>query len=56
MVFAQQNMINDPKKWSKEDITKIERVLYRFIPLIRFYDIEPTDFFYMVYCYKDLTT
>jgi hypothetical protein len=52
--FAQQNMINDPKKWSKEDITKIERVLYRFIPSIRFYDIEPTDFFYKVYCYKDI--
>jgi hypothetical protein len=52
--FAQQNMINDPKKWSKEDITKIERVLYRFIPLIRFYDIEPTDFFYKVYCYKEI--
>jgi hypothetical protein len=52
--FAQQNVINDPKKWSKEDITKIERVLYRFIPLIRFYDIEPTDFFYKVYCYKDI--
>ncbi|CAB4430714.1 unnamed protein product [Rhizophagus irregularis] len=27
---------------------------YRFIPLIRFYDIEPTDFFYKVYCYKDI--
>jgi hypothetical protein len=52
--FAQQNVTNDPKKWSKEDITKIERVLYRFIPLIRFYDIEPTDFFYKVYCYKDI--
>ena len=47
--FAQQNMKNDPTKWSKEDITKMERALYRFIPLIRFYDIEPTDFFYKVY-------
>src|SRR5207249_2762919 len=46
--------MNDPTKWSKEDITKIERTLYRFIPLIRFYDIEPTDFFYKVYCYKDI--
>ncbi len=52
--FAQQNMKNDPTKWSKDDITKIERVLYRFIPLIRFYNIEPTDFFYKVYCYKDI--
>ena len=52
--FAQQNMKNDPAKWSKEDITKIERSLHRLIPLIRFYDIEPTDFFYKVYKYKDV--
>src|SRR5439155_25232326 len=52
--FAQQNMKNEPTKWSKEDFIKIERSLHRFIPLIRFYDIEPTDFFYKVYCYKDI--
>ena len=52
--FAQQNMTNDPTKWSKEDITKIESALHRFIPLIKFYDIEPKDFFYKVYCYKDI--
>ncbi|EXX65184.1 hypothetical protein RirG_135660 [Rhizophagus irregularis DAOM 197198w] len=52
--FAQQNMINDPTKWSKDDAIKIERSLHRFIPLIRFYDIKPTDFFYKVYCYKEI--
>jgi hypothetical protein len=52
--FTQQNVMNDPTKWSKDDIIKIERSLHRFIPLIRFYDIEPTEFFYKVYCYKDI--
>jgi hypothetical protein len=41
--FAQQNIQNDPAKWSKDDVTNIKRVLYRFIHLIRFYDIEPSD-------------
>ena len=31
--FAQQNMKNDPAKWSKEDITKVERSLHSFIIL-----------------------
>jgi hypothetical protein len=52
--FAQLNMNNDPKKWSKEDITKIKDSLNRFISLIRFYDIKPEDFFYKVYCYRDI--
>ncbi|RGB32999.1 hypothetical protein C1646_743634 [Rhizophagus diaphanus] len=52
--FYQQNMINDSTKWSKDDVIKIERSLHRFIPLIRFYDIKPTDFFYKVYCYKEI--
>ncbi|CAB4392647.1 unnamed protein product [Rhizophagus irregularis] len=49
-----QGSENDPTKWNKDDIIRIKRELYRFIPLIRFYDIEPTDFFYKVYCYKDI--
>ncbi|EXX76511.1 hypothetical protein GLOIN_2v1775034 [Rhizophagus irregularis DAOM 181602=DAOM 197198] len=49
-----QNIEYDPTKFGKDDITNIERSLYRFIPLIRFYDIEPTDFFYKVYNYKDI--
>ncbi|EXX53106.1 hypothetical protein RirG_247090 [Rhizophagus irregularis DAOM 197198w] len=52
--FAQQNLDNDPTKWTKDDITKIERSLHRFIPLIRFYNIKPTNFFYKVYNYKDV--
>ncbi|EXX78586.1 hypothetical protein GLOIN_2v1868612 [Rhizophagus irregularis DAOM 181602=DAOM 197198] len=52
--FNQQNIENDPKKWNKDDIIKIERSLHRYVPLIRFYDIEPADFFYKVYRYKDV--
>jgi hypothetical protein len=52
--FAQQNIQNDPTKWNKDDIVRVERELYKFIPLIRFYDIEPTDFFYKIYCYKEI--
>ncbi|RGB36876.1 hypothetical protein C1646_782622 [Rhizophagus diaphanus] len=52
--FAQQNIEYDPTIFGKDDITKIERSLYRFIPLIIFYDIEPTDFFYRVNNYKDI--
>ncbi|EXX76714.1 hypothetical protein GLOIN_2v1776175 [Rhizophagus irregularis DAOM 181602=DAOM 197198] len=51
--FAQQNIENDQTKWNKEDITKIKNELNKFIPLIRFYNIEPADFFYKVYCYND---
>ncbi|GBC19322.1 BTB/POZ protein [Rhizophagus irregularis DAOM 181602=DAOM 197198] len=52
--FSQQNIKNDPTKWSEKNIIKVEKKLHRFIPLIRFYDIEPTDFFHKIYCYKDV--
>ncbi|GBC52529.2 hypothetical protein GLOIN_2v1487162 [Rhizophagus irregularis DAOM 181602=DAOM 197198] len=51
---SQQNLENDPTNWDKEDIIKVKRELKKFTPLIRFHDIGPTDFFYKVYCYKDI--
>src|SRR4051812_20924070 len=47
-------MKHDSTKWRKENIIKVKSLLHRFIPLIIFYDIESTDFFYKVYCYKDI--
>jgi hypothetical protein len=34
----------DITKWSKEDITIMERTLHRFVPLVRFYHFSPEDF------------
>ncbi|RIA90161.1 hypothetical protein C1645_805904 [Glomus cerebriforme] len=45
---------NDLTKWNKKDIRKVKKSLHNFIPLIRFYDINATDFFYKVYRYKDI--
>ncbi|EXX73733.1 hypothetical protein GLOIN_2v1484761 [Rhizophagus irregularis DAOM 181602=DAOM 197198] len=52
--FARQNIKSDPEKWNKDDITNIGRLLHKFIPSIRFYNIESTDFFCKVYSYKEI--
>ncbi|GBC06610.1 hypothetical protein RclHR1_06970001 [Rhizophagus clarus] len=52
--LTESKIENDPTKWSEDDIKKIKKSLERFIPLIRFYDIDPSDFFYRVYCFKDI--
>ncbi|GBC01429.1 hypothetical protein RclHR1_04190013 [Rhizophagus clarus] len=48
------NISQDVKKWNKDDATIIERVIHKFIPLIRFYDISPEDFISKVFPYKEL--
>lgn len=48
------NISQDVTKWNKEQITMVERTLYRYIPLIRFYGISSEDFFYKVLPYKEL--
>jgi hypothetical protein len=44
----------DVKKWNKDDITIMEKTVYRFIPLIRFNHISSEDFLSKVYPYKVL--
>jgi hypothetical protein len=44
----------DVKKWNKEQITIMERILHRFIPVMRFYHIPSDVFFYRVLPYKKL--
>jgi hypothetical protein len=44
----------DSTKWNEEQITIMERVINRFVPLIRFYHISSNDFFYKVLPYKKL--
>jgi hypothetical protein len=53
--FSQNPSIQkDVKKWNKEEITIMERILHRFIPLIRFYDMSSEDFLLKVYPFKVL--
>ncbi|GET65592.1 BTB/POZ protein [Rhizophagus irregularis DAOM 181602=DAOM 197198] len=43
--FSQHPTIQqDVNKWNKEEITIMERTIYRFIPLIRFYHIPSANF------------
>jgi hypothetical protein len=48
------NISHDVTKWNKEQITMMERTLHRFIPLIKFYNINSEDFFYKVLPYREL--
>ncbi|RGB35301.1 BTB/POZ domain-containing protein [Rhizophagus diaphanus] len=53
--LAQNSTIpKDVKKWSKEQFTIMERILHRFIPLVRFHHISSDVFFYKVLPYKKL--
>ncbi|PKK58880.1 hypothetical protein RhiirC2_795627 [Rhizophagus irregularis] len=53
--YSQEQVLNqDVSKWSKDDINIFKRVLYKFIPLIRFYDISSRDYFNKVKPYEKL--
>src|SRR5205823_4739514 len=53
----QYEMFTDLWNFCLEKVCEEPKILFhsdKFITLIRFYDIEPADFFYKVYCYKDI--
>src|SRR6266498_1643400 len=53
--FAQNPSIpKDVNKWSKEETTIMERILHRFIPLVRFHNISSEDFFEKVFPFREL--
>ncbi|PKY55424.1 hypothetical protein RhiirA4_474872 [Rhizophagus irregularis] len=53
--FSQHPSIQkDVKKWNKEEIVIMERTIYRFTPLIRFYHIPSADFIAKVYPFKKI--
>ena len=53
--LAQEQALNqDVSKWSQDDINIFKRILYKFIPLIRFYEISTKDYFNKVKPYEEI--
>ncbi|GBC02008.1 hypothetical protein RclHR1_04410001 [Rhizophagus clarus] len=53
--FAQGQALNqDVTKWSQDDFNTFKRILYKFIPLIRFYGITTRDYFNKVRPYEEI--
>ncbi|GES77806.1 BTB/POZ domain-containing protein [Rhizophagus clarus] len=53
--YAQNpNIVQDPTKWSKDDIEVMKRTTYRLIPLIRFQDIFSGDYYEKVFPFEEL--
>ncbi|GES81040.1 BTB/POZ domain-containing protein [Rhizophagus clarus] len=53
--LAQDKTLNqDVSKWNKDDINIFKRIVYKFIPLIRFYDISGEDYFNKVKPYEEI--
>ncbi|RIA83999.1 hypothetical protein C1645_742667 [Glomus cerebriforme] len=53
--FAQeQGLKRDTSKWNQEDINTFKRILYRFIPLIRFHVISSEDYINKVKPYEGI--
>jgi len=53
--LAQEKALNeDVSKWNQEKFNIFERILHKFIPLIRFYDISSEDYFDKVRPYEEM--
>ncbi|GBC07813.1 hypothetical protein RclHR1_07700006 [Rhizophagus clarus] len=53
--LAQEKILNeDVSKWNQENFNIFERILHKFIPLIRFYDISSGDYFNKVRPYEQI--
>ncbi|RGB35307.1 hypothetical protein C1646_759478 [Rhizophagus diaphanus] len=44
----------DVSKWTQNDFNNMKQILYKFIPLIRFYDMTSEEFYKSVVPYRDL--
>ncbi|PKK68166.1 hypothetical protein RhiirC2_851651 [Rhizophagus irregularis] len=53
--LAQEQVRNqDVTKWNQDDISIFKGVLYKFIPLIRFYEISTRDYFNKIKPYEEI--
>ncbi|GES80977.1 BTB/POZ domain-containing protein [Rhizophagus clarus] len=53
--LAQEHNFNeDVSQWDKDDILTFKRIICRFIPLIRFYDISPKDYMIKIKPYEEV--
>jgi hypothetical protein len=53
--LAQEKTLDqDVTKWNQENFNHFQRILYKFIPLIRFYEISSDDYFNKVKPYKKI--
>ncbi|GBB93086.1 hypothetical protein RclHR1_21010004 [Rhizophagus clarus] len=53
--LAQEQELNqDVSKWNQDDFNIFKRILYKFIPLIRFYGISSKDYFDKVKPYEEI--
>ena len=55
MGLAQEHELNqDVSKWNQENFNHFQRILYKFIPLIRFYEISSEDYINKVKFYEKI--